>query len=148
MVQGSVGLLAPVPATLVHALNLLVAPARSLVLLRAGDGHKRIDGRQRVPALKDASLVSMFTRRPTCLHLLLAASVLAIPWLAQEDPMTRGVHSACQAGGTAQPIQVATRTWASRGAPGSAACRGEVCKASTAAGGSRLGWSRQRSMDL
>ena len=62
MVQRAIGLFASVPAAFVHALDFLVAPARALVLLRAGDGNKRVDGRQRVPAL-DASLVAMFTRR-------------------------------------------------------------------------------------
>jgi hypothetical protein len=73
------------------------------------------------------------------MHLLLVGAVPAIPWLAQGGPTTRGAHSAYQAGGIALPIQVATRTWASEGALGSAAYRGEVCKESTAAGGGRLG---------
>jgi len=52
MVQGAVGFFASVPATLVHALNLLVTPARSLVLLRAGNGDKRVNGRERVTSLR------------------------------------------------------------------------------------------------
>lgn len=42
MVESAVGLLASVPATLVHALNLLVASARALVLLRSRDRNKRV----------------------------------------------------------------------------------------------------------
>jgi hypothetical protein len=43
VVQRAVGLLAAVPAALVHALDLLVASARALVLLRTGDGDERVD---------------------------------------------------------------------------------------------------------
>jgi hypothetical protein len=43
VVQGSVRLLAAVPAALVHALNLLVASARALVLLGAGNGDEGVD---------------------------------------------------------------------------------------------------------
>ena len=42
MVQSSVGLLAAVPATLVHALDFFIPPARPLVLLRTRDGHERV----------------------------------------------------------------------------------------------------------
>lgn len=47
MVQCAVGLLAAVPAALVHALDLLIASARSLVLLRTRNGHKAVDLRGR-----------------------------------------------------------------------------------------------------
>jgi hypothetical protein len=40
MVQSAVGLLATVPAALVHALNLLVTSSRALVLLCPRDGYK------------------------------------------------------------------------------------------------------------
>jgi hypothetical protein len=40
VVQSTVGLFASVPAALVHALNLLIAAARSLVLLRTWNGYK------------------------------------------------------------------------------------------------------------
>lgn len=43
MVQSAVGLFATVPATLVHALNLLVSSSRTLMLLRSGDGHERVN---------------------------------------------------------------------------------------------------------
>lgn len=43
MVQGAVGFLAAIPATLVHPLDLLIAPARSLVLLGAGNGYEAED---------------------------------------------------------------------------------------------------------
>jgi hypothetical protein len=46
MVEGAVGLLAALPAALVHALDLLVAAARALMLLGAGDGNERVDGRE------------------------------------------------------------------------------------------------------
>ena len=42
MVQGTVRLLAAIPAALVHSLNLLITPARPLVLLRTWDGHERV----------------------------------------------------------------------------------------------------------
>lgn len=43
MVQSAVGLFATVPATLVHALDLLISSSRTLVLLRPGDGHERVN---------------------------------------------------------------------------------------------------------
>lgn len=43
MVQSAVGLFTTVPATLVHALDLLISSSRTLVLLRAGDGHERVN---------------------------------------------------------------------------------------------------------
>jgi hypothetical protein len=43
MVQSAVGLLASVPAALVHALNLLVTSSRAFVLLRSRDGDKGVD---------------------------------------------------------------------------------------------------------
>lgn len=42
MVESTIGLLAAVPATLVHALNLFISPARALVLLRARNWNKRV----------------------------------------------------------------------------------------------------------
>ena len=52
MVQSAVRLLAAIPATLVHALNLLIAAPRALVLLRARNRHERVDGGQRVASLQ------------------------------------------------------------------------------------------------
>jgi hypothetical protein len=43
VVERAVGLLAAVPAALVHALDLFVASARALVLLGTGDGDERVD---------------------------------------------------------------------------------------------------------
>ena len=43
MVKCAVRLFTAVPATLVHALNFLVPAAWALMLLRAGDGHERVD---------------------------------------------------------------------------------------------------------
>jgi hypothetical protein len=43
MIERAIGLLAPVPPTLVHALDLFVAPARSLMLLRAWNRYERVD---------------------------------------------------------------------------------------------------------
>lgn len=43
MVQSSVGLLATVPATLVHALDFLIPSPRTLVLLSTRDGHKGVN---------------------------------------------------------------------------------------------------------
>lgn len=48
MVERAICLLASIPATLVHALDLFISPARALVLLRAGDGHERVNLRERV----------------------------------------------------------------------------------------------------
>lgn len=56
MVQCTISLLATVPTTLVHALNFFVAAPGTLVLLRAGDRHERVNGGQRVTALEDASV--------------------------------------------------------------------------------------------
>lgn len=43
VVQGTIGLLTAIPATLVHALNLFVSSAGSLVLLGTGNRNERID---------------------------------------------------------------------------------------------------------
>lgn len=43
MVQSAVGLFATIPATLVHALNFFIPSSRTLMLLRAGDRHERIN---------------------------------------------------------------------------------------------------------
>jgi hypothetical protein len=43
VIKSSVGLLAPVPATLVHALDFFITTTRSLVLLRARDWNERVD---------------------------------------------------------------------------------------------------------
>lgn len=43
VIQSSVRLFAAVPSALVHALNLLIAAARSLVLLRPRNRDKRVD---------------------------------------------------------------------------------------------------------
>jgi hypothetical protein len=43
MIERAIGLLAPVPATLVHALDLFIAPTRSLMLLRAWNRYERVD---------------------------------------------------------------------------------------------------------
>lgn len=43
MVQSTVSLFATVPATFVHALNLFISSSRTLMLLRAGDGHERVN---------------------------------------------------------------------------------------------------------
>lgn len=43
VVESAVSLLATVPATLVHALDLLVPTARSFMLLSAGDGDKAVN---------------------------------------------------------------------------------------------------------
>lgn len=51
MVERSVRLFAAVPPTLVHALNLLVPPTGSLVLLRARNRDERIDGGEWVTTL-------------------------------------------------------------------------------------------------
>lgn len=48
VVESTVGLLAPIPATLVHALDLLVASAWSLVLLRTWNRYEGVDCRERV----------------------------------------------------------------------------------------------------
>lgn len=50
MVESAVGLLAAIPAALVHTLNLLVAATGALMLLSTWDGDERIDGRERVSA--------------------------------------------------------------------------------------------------
>lgn len=50
----------------------------------------------------------------------------------QAAPKSRDSHIASGAEGVAQPILVATRTLVWQDAPGSAACRGAGCTASTA----------------
>jgi hypothetical protein len=46
MVQGTIGLFAAVIAALVHALNLLITPPRTLMLLGAGNRDEAVDLRQ------------------------------------------------------------------------------------------------------
>lgn len=46
MVQRAISLLAAIPTTLVHALNLFVTSARALVLLGTRDRNERVDLRQ------------------------------------------------------------------------------------------------------
>ena len=48
MVQSAVGLLASVPATLVHALDFLVSSPRPLMLLSARNRNKRVDLESRI----------------------------------------------------------------------------------------------------
>ena len=54
MIECTICFLATVPAALVHALDFLVAPARTLVLLCAWNWHERVDGGQWMPALRFA----------------------------------------------------------------------------------------------
>ena len=56
MIQRAICLFATIPSTLVHALDFFVAPSRTLVLLRARNRHERVNGGERVDALKDASV--------------------------------------------------------------------------------------------
>lgn len=42
MIQCAIGLLAAIPATLVHSLNFLISTTRPLVLLSARDRNKRV----------------------------------------------------------------------------------------------------------
>ena len=82
------------------------------------------------------------------MNLLLVVAVRERPWQAQEDQRMQDDRSAFPVEGTDLPIQVATGRSGSEDAQGNAACRGEVCRASIAAGASRLGSSRRRLMDL
>lgn len=43
VIQSAVSLFTAIPATLVHALNLLVSPPGALVLLSAGDRNERVN---------------------------------------------------------------------------------------------------------
>lgn len=43
MVQSAIGLLASIPAALVHALDFLITSTGAFVLLSAGDGNKRVN---------------------------------------------------------------------------------------------------------
>lgn len=52
MVQRAVSLLATLPSTFVHALDLFIATTGSLVLLSAGDWHERVDLRERMWILR------------------------------------------------------------------------------------------------
>ena len=61
VVERAVGLLAAVPAALVHALDLFVASSRALVLLGTGDGDERVD-------LKREEWVSRFCRFHNLAH--------------------------------------------------------------------------------
>lgn len=67
-------------------------------------------------------------------NLQLVAFEQATPSQELVGQMKLDDHSACQADHIGQPIQDAARTSASAGVLGSAACRDEGCRASTAAG--------------
>ena len=62
--------------------------------------------------------------------------------------MWRGNRRASDAERAVQPIPVVARTLVFGGAPGSAACRGGGCTASTAGAEGKLGSSLPRLMDL
>lgn len=49
MIQCAISLLAAIPSTLIHALNLLITTSRTFVLLCAGNWDERINLPQRVP---------------------------------------------------------------------------------------------------
>ena len=51
MIERAICLLTSLPSTLVHTLNLFIAPARSLMLLGAGNRDKRINLRKRMRIL-------------------------------------------------------------------------------------------------
>jgi hypothetical protein len=72
------------------------------------------------------------------------------PLQAQADLKRQDGRSACQAGGSDLPIQGAMgNPWVFGADPGSAACRGGVCRESTAVGDWRKsGSSGRRLMDL
>lgn len=71
MVQSAVSFLAPVPAAFVHALDLLVASARSLVLLGPGNRHETEDLRR---ALADAPVRRLGRSQDT--HLITASALI------------------------------------------------------------------------
>lgn len=90
--------------------------------------------------------------RPIGIHsvkdLPLVVAVQEKPLQAQGDLMSAHVHSAYPVEGSAQPIQVATRTLGFEAALGNAACHGVVCKENTAVDEGRSGSSGRQSMDL
>lgn len=53
VVKSAIGLLATIPSTLVHSLNFLVSSSRSLVLLCARNGDKRVDLKRYWVSLSD-----------------------------------------------------------------------------------------------
>jgi hypothetical protein len=83
-------------------------------------------------------------------YLQLVVAVLGKPSQARADLMSQDDHSAYLVEGTAPPTQAAVgNPLESEDAPGNAACRGEGCKVSIAAGDSRRsGSSERRLMDL
>ena len=44
VIQGAVSFLTAIPATLVHSFDFFVPSTWSLLLVGAGNGHKRVDG--------------------------------------------------------------------------------------------------------
>lgn len=86
-----------------------------------------------------------FGARKRYLHLEVAEQEK--PWLAQAARTSSDDRTAC-AEDNAQPILVAGRTWVWWVGLGSAACRGEECKASIVGVGGRLGSWQRRWMDL
>jgi hypothetical protein len=83
-------------------------------------------------------------------YLQWAVAELGRPLQAQAALKSQDAHNACLAEGSGLPTQVAKGIpWEFEAALGNAACRGEVCKASIAAGGlHKLGSSARRLMDL
>lgn len=76
VVQCAIGLLATVPAALVHALDLFISSTGTLVLLGTGDGDKGVDLRERMLLTISRSKKGQGTSRPgiDALRLLSAGS--------------------------------------------------------------------------
>jgi hypothetical protein len=83
-------------------------------------------------------------------YLQWAVAELGRPLQAQADLMSQDAHNACLAEGSGLPTRAAKGIpWEFEAALDNAAYRGEVCKASIAAGGLHmLGSSARRLMDL
>lgn len=82
MIQGTVGLLAAVPAALVHALDLFITSARSLMLLRAWDWNEGIYGGQRMTPLGTSlAMLTQISTRDVNQHRRVASLCVVFIWM-------------------------------------------------------------------
>lgn len=97
MIERAICLLTPLPSTLVHALNLFIAPARSLMLLGAGDRDERINLGKRMRILLGTRLSTGGKKKRKGRGKNVLVRVVVLHWRACQARHCRGscrVHRA------------------------------------------------------
>jgi hypothetical protein len=67
VIERAIGFLTPLPATLIHPLDLFKPSSRSLLLMCAGNGNERVDGGGVEMATLFKSVQVLKSRAQTCL---------------------------------------------------------------------------------